>query len=329
MHPKYVGGVHRQGAVYIDLDAGNVAAGVQLVQSVDDLLRAPDGKGGDDHLAALASRFVHDIAQFFACVGVILVQPVTIGGFHDDDIGFGKCLGGGQDGAAGAANVAAEDDPPLFACAEFAHIDLYGGSAQDMAGLEEGNLDAIGDRHLALETDADKLVEARLHILLRVQRLHWRQTVALALLVDILNILLLDVAAVHEHKGAEVARGKRAPDVAAIALFRQIGNIPAVVDVGVAQDHCIDRRRVERKIEVALVGFGAPPLEETTFEQHAPIVDLNQVHRTGHFSSRTQKSDPHSSYIPYGAAPVVRAAVLSERGSNGFCHSSCYSLCIL
>ena len=52
MHAKYVGGVDSQRAVDKDLDAGNVAVGIELVESVDKFLRAPDGKGRNDHLAA-------------------------------------------------------------------------------------------------------------------------------------------------------------------------------------------------------------------------------------------------------------------------------------
>jgi hypothetical protein len=52
-------------------------------------------------------------------------------------------------------------------------------------------------------------------------------------LVDELGILLVDVAAVAQHRGAEVARGKSADHIAAKTILDQIGDIAGVVDVGV------------------------------------------------------------------------------------------------
>ena len=115
MHAKDVGGVDGQRAVDKDLDVGNVAAGIQLVERVDKFLRAADGKGRNDDLAALAHGLVDHIAQLLAGVGVVSVQAVAVGALHDHDIGFRKHLRGAEDWALGAADIAAKDDPPLLA----------------------------------------------------------------------------------------------------------------------------------------------------------------------------------------------------------------------
>jgi len=103
-----------------------------------------------------------------------------------------------------------------------------------VAGFNKGDIDPIGHGDGAVKADAHKLVQAGAHIRFGVDRLHGRLAVAAALLVDVLNVLLLDMAAVHEHEGAKVARRQRAPNVAVVAVFCQIGKIAAVIDVGVA-----------------------------------------------------------------------------------------------
>ena len=58
-------------------------------------------------------------------------------------------------------------------------IELHGGSAQDMAGVAKGNVHAVGYRDLAMEADADELVETgRCDVSLGVERLDGRLAVA-------------------------------------------------------------------------------------------------------------------------------------------------------
>ncbi len=51
-----------------------------------------------------------------------------------------------------------------------------------------------------------------------------------------------------------------------------------MVDVRVRQNHRIDRLRIEREGEVALVGQLTRALKESAVEQNAPAVDLQEVH---------------------------------------------------
>ena len=56
-------------------------------------------------------------------------------------------------------------------------------------------------------------------------------------------------------------------DRAAVALLDQVGQVAAVVDVGVREQHGVELRRVEAKIAVAFVGLGPAALEQAAFEQ--------------------------------------------------------------
>ena len=58
-----VGDVHRERAVDEDGQVGDAAGDVQLVQRVDDLLRAADGEGGDDDLALARDGVVDDLGE--------------------------------------------------------------------------------------------------------------------------------------------------------------------------------------------------------------------------------------------------------------------------
>ena len=66
-----------------------------------------------------------------------------------------------------------------------------------------------------------------------------------------------------------------------------------MVDVCMAQNYRVHRGGIERQMKIALLGLGAMPLKEATVKQDALAVDFEQVHRAGHFSCRTKKSEPH------------------------------------
>ena len=54
-----------------------------------------------------------------------------------------------------------------------------------------------------------------------------------------------------------------------------------MVNVRMAQHHGIQRFRIEREIQVALVGVGPTPLVHAALQQDALAVDFDQEHGAG------------------------------------------------
>ena len=82
---------------------------------------------------------------------------------------------------------------------------------------------------------------------------------------------------IDQHDVAQVGGGLGGVDRAAEAGFDQAGQVAAVIDVGVREDHRIDIRRLEAEAAVALVGLGARALVQPAVEQDGVPVDLEQV----------------------------------------------------
>ena len=76
-----VRGVHAQRAVHENRDARQFAGAGQFVQHIDNLLRAPDGKRGDDDFAVLLERFADEFADQIVRVRALLVDARGVGGF--------------------------------------------------------------------------------------------------------------------------------------------------------------------------------------------------------------------------------------------------------
>src|SRR5690606_26128742 len=71
-------------------------------------------------------------------------------------------------------------------------------------------------------------------------------------------------------------------------------DVAGVVQVRVCQDHCIERRGIERQ------GLPIPQpelfqaLEEAAVDQNPPRADVDEVFRTGDRASRAQKCELHA-----------------------------------
>ena len=63
MQPIDFGGAHRQRAVHIDRDVGNLAALEKIVQHEQQLLRALHREGGNQDLAAAMDRLPDDLRE--------------------------------------------------------------------------------------------------------------------------------------------------------------------------------------------------------------------------------------------------------------------------
>jgi hypothetical protein len=75
--------------------------------------------------------------------------------------------------------------------------------------------------------------------------------------VEVLDIVALDFGAVTQHDGTQIAGGICANDVAFEAAFEKVGDVAAVIDVGVGEYKLVDASSIEGKVLIALVTFVA------------------------------------------------------------------------
>ena len=258
-----VGDAGGQGAVDIDRQGRNPPFLEQLVQAVDDLLGSPHRKGGDQQGAAPAGGFVDDRGQ--AVLGGLIggMALVAVGGLHDQDV---RPVGGrgriADDGDVGAADVAAVEQPLPPAGVMVVDVEDDVGAAQDVAGVDHGQVDAGKDLSAPVVAEADELLHGRDHVLLGVERFEEDLVLGAALLaVDVFDVALLDGGAVHQHRRAQVAGGGGGVDVAAEAVLHQAGNGAGVVDMGVGEDHRVDGGGVAEILAVARKRLLAAALE--------------------------------------------------------------------
>ena len=135
--------VHAQRAVHENRDARKFSGASQFVQHINDLLRAPDGKRGDDNFAALLERFADEFADQFVGVRALLVNARGVGGF---DLEIIHVLDGNrvaQQFIAAAPDVAGEQ--PAEFSAVFLNVQNHLRGTEDVSGVAERDVDA-GDR---------------------------------------------------------------------------------------------------------------------------------------------------------------------------------------
>ena len=84
-------------------------------------------------------------------------------------------------------------------------------------------------------------------------------------------------ARIHQHDIRQVRRGMRGVDRPVVAVLHQAGQVAAVVDVRVREDHRVQLPRLERQLAVALERLLAPSLVQPAFQQHLITVDAQHV----------------------------------------------------
>jgi hypothetical protein len=81
------------------------------------------------------------------------------------------------------------------------------------------------------------------------------------LLRNVFRIIHLDCGRIDQHNAGEVACGVGTIDVALVSLTAEIGKVPAMINVGVAQHHGIDCFGIKRELAISLYRLIAPALE--------------------------------------------------------------------
>ena len=206
------------------------------------------------------------------------MQAVAIGAFHDQHVGpipDGDWVA--DDRQSGAANIPAEYQPDIPLFFVVFNIQDHAGTAQHMAGIHQGQGHARQELLRAVVGAAHKLAHRLYHVFLGVE--WFKQIFALrpAFLVGVLNVTLLDMGAVLQHHGAQIARGRGGNDIAPEAALHQAGNVAGMINVGMGEDERINRGSVKGRLPVALKGFLALTLKEAAIQQNTVSVHFDQM----------------------------------------------------
>ena len=164
-----------------------------------------------------------------------------------------------------------------------------------MARIAKHEFDARQHLHRVPVAHGAEEREHGLRVLERVERLDPPRVAGLlAPAILALGIALGHRRAVGKQDAHEVAAGGVGIDGPAEAALAQQRQAPAVVDVGVAQDHCVDLRRIERERRpIALVG-GRAALDHAAVEQQAAAAHGQYVARAGDLTGRAEELQLHS-----------------------------------
>ena len=267
-------------------------------------LRPAHGKHRHHGDAAALGQALQGGAQLLQDV-LLPVLAVAVGGFDQHGVGLGWRLGRVHDQVVRTAQVAREQNAPP------AHFQQHAGRAQDMPGRRKSDAPA-GNR---LKRLVERMGAELLHAVLRIQpRVERQRRCVLRELVAVQKggVFFLQVAAVGQQDGAQVARAGGGVNGLGVAIARQQGQIAAVVEVCMAQYHGVDLvRRDGQRVPVALAQLFVA-LKQAAIDQHAVAVVAHQIFRASDGAGAAQKGDVDF----HCSSPCVpMAAIVARRGA--------------
>jgi hypothetical protein len=146
------------------------------------------------------------------------VLAAAVGAFHQQEIDIGHRHRIAQDLVVAAPDIAGEQEALLFPVILVVDLQQNLRAAEDVAGIDEGDGNAIAHRQRAVIADGHELPQAAFGVLLAVERRDGFEAVALAVFVEPVDVALLDARGVRQHDLAEIAGGVGGEDVSREAL---------------------------------------------------------------------------------------------------------------
>ena len=206
------------------------------------------------------------MGEAFGIVGRGIVEPVAVGGFHDDVIRLRDIARVVDEGLVEVAHIARKDE--LFGDVLLGDPQLDTRGPEQMARVDEPDGDPVAELFDLVVDVWLELGDRRLRVPHGVHRLDLLAAGAFALAVFPLGLKLLDVRGVAQHDAAEIAgrvgRADRAPE----AQLCQQGKAAGVVDMRVGQQHIVDFPR--RKGDLLMLIFIGALLHAAVDEDFLP-----------------------------------------------------------
>ena len=114
-----------------------------------------------------------------------------------------------------------------------------------MPGFQKSHADVFGELHALVVMVGDEVLQRRFGFLFAVKGSDQR-IVGIELAAKIFGVQLLDVRGIQEHQVAEVFRGGVRVNGSGVAVFDEQGNVAAMVDMGVRQNHAVHRFHIDK-----------------------------------------------------------------------------------
>jgi hypothetical protein len=226
---------------------------------MQDVLRAADRERRDDHIALAAREgVIQGKRELVQRLRQVLVVAIAVGRFDQQHVGILDRGRVRHHGHSGLAQVAGKDDLPSPS------EQLDDRRAEDVAGVAEAEAQRRMRPHLRIVVRRHQVLEARLRLLLRIERRFAAP----------FRLLLLQIAAVGEHHAEQVAGRLRGVDRAAETLRDQARDQAGMVDVRVREQDESDVVRLEREPPVLRVG-SASALEHAAVHEEPDLAGID------------------------------------------------------
>ena len=199
-----------------------------------DYFSAVDREGGDDHLATPVDGALDQLAKTYFGM-LVAMDAIAVGTFNQQEI---SSTGGSrlpQDRVVLPAEVAAE---PNRWSVVGAHC--HRRSAEDVARRMEGDVDAIGDGDVATERVHRESIKCCPCIGLGVQSESGAVT-RIAVSIRVTRLFLLQTGTVGQHHAHQPTSVGGDMYRAAKPSLHEARKVTAVIEVGVGDDHGVDR----------------------------------------------------------------------------------------
>ena len=170
--------------------------------------------------------------------------PVPIGRFHQQVVGVLEGARIAQDLCVVPAQVSGKNDAQRFGSG--AQINLNNSRTQNVACVADSDARVLGEVHHLAVIERAQLPRGLFRVSRRVEG-QSRLVLAVPLLVRKVRILLLQVGGIQQRDFGELACRRRGPYRPVVSVAYEAREHSDVIDVGVRQEHVVQRRGLHRK----------------------------------------------------------------------------------
>ena len=247
------------------------------MDNIKNLLGAFHRKRRDKHFSPVFKGCGENVAKPLPRVRVHLMFAPAVGAFHDDRVDVGRVCRITKQIVMPASNIAGKKEPFFFSGFMVMQIQNHLGGTQNVPGINKCDLHAVANRHGPVVIESYKLPETLFRINRCIQRRVGRLPLAGAFFVGVFHVGCLNFGRIRQHDLAKIAGRRRGINISPVSLAGQVGQVPAVVNMGVGKHHGGQRCGIIRKVSIPVVGFLAMPLVKAAIQQNPLAIDSNEV----------------------------------------------------